>query len=294
MTYTLLVRAEGGVWVALSDQGGAYAEAADAIRNELHRSGVGGRLVIRPWRELPVGTSPAIVVSVGVGALRGIAESDIKAPVLATLVPRAAYLRLADGAGRASPRPMSAVWLDQPFSRQFGLLRLALPARHRVGTLLGSESRLFEQELQRASAERNLELATVRVDAGDQLPTAVQGVLEDTDVLLALPDPQVFNGATIQNILTAAYRRRVPLVGFSPAYVKAGAMLALYSTPTQMGVQVADVVRAVLAGRPMPPPQGPRTFTIGINADVARSLGITIEEDAAARWTERLAREKGS
>lgn len=281
------------VWVALSEAGGVYAETAEALRADLERSGVRAETVVRPWRELAAyqDAAPRLIVAVGVGALRGIVESESKAPLLATLVPRAAYARLAEQASRGG-RPVSAVWLDQPVGRQLDLLRLALPMRHRVGVLLGPESRLVEQELLRAAAERNLEIAAVRVEGGEQLAGAVQRVLADTDVLLALPDPQVYSGATVQNVLTAAYRSRIPLVGFSPAYVKAGAMLSLYSTPAQVGAQAAAIVRSALGGRSLPPPQGPWAFAIGVNADVARSLGIPIEDDAAARWTERLAREK--
>lgn len=294
MTYTSIsAAADAAIWIALTEQGGAYAETAEAIRAELQRSGSRTEAVVRPWRELASGApAPRLVVAVGVGALKGMVESDSRAPLVAALVPRAAYLRVVESAGR-SGRPMSAVWLDQPIARQLDLLRLALPARHRVGVVLGLESKSFEPELQRAAAERDLELVAARIEGGDQLAVAVQRVLADADVLLALPDPQVYNGATVQNVLTAAYRQRVPLVGFSPAYVKAGAMLSLYSTPAQVGAQAAEIVRAVLGGRPLPAPQGPRAFAVGVNADVARSLGIAVEEDAAARWTERLSRERG-
>ena len=280
------------VWLALTENGGAYEETAAAVRAELQRTGTPVELVARPWRELQAGAGPLprLIVAVGVGALRGLTETESKVPLVATLVPRAAYQRIADSAVRGG-RPLSAVWLDQPVVRQLDLLRLALPARHRIGVLLGPESRPLEAELARAAAERNLEIAAQRVDAAEQLPAALHRVLDDSDVLLALPDPQIYNGATIQNVLTSAYRQRLPLTGFSPAYVKAGAMLAIYSTPVQVGTQTGEIVRAALAGRPLPAAQGPRLFVVGLNLDVARSLGIAVEADAAARWTEQLRRE---
>lgn len=295
MTYTFMARGwaagEPVVWLALTEGGGAYAETAAALRGELRRTGTPAEVVVKPWRELlgGIGPPPRFIVAVGVGALRGMAESEPKVPLLATLVPRAAYQRVADGVGRS--RQLSALWLDQPVFRQLDLLRLALPARHRIGVLLGPESRQLEAELMRAAAERNLEISALHVDGANQLPGALQRILENADVLLALPDPQIYNGATIQNLLTSAYRQRIPLAGFSPAYVKAGALLAVYSTPAQVGTQAAEIVRAVLAGRPLPVAQGPRLFSVGLNVDVARSLGIAVEADAAARWSEQLRRE---
>jgi ABC-type uncharacterized transport system substrate-binding protein len=299
MTYTSIGRTwaagEAVVWLALTEDGGAYAETAAAVRAELQRTGTPVEVIARPWRELldSPAPPPRLIVAVGVGALRGLAESESKIPLLATLVPRAAYQRVADSAGRGG-RSVSAVWLDQPVVRQFDLLRLALPARHRIGVVLGPESRQLEAELRRAAAERKLDISAQRIDGADQLPGALRRVLDDSDILLALPDPQIYNGATIHNVLTSTYRQRIPLAGFSPAYVKAGALLAVYSTPLQVGTQTGEIVRAALAGRPLPAAQGPRLFVVGLNMDVARSLGIAVEADAAARWTEQLRRETPS
>jgi ABC-type uncharacterized transport system substrate-binding protein len=96
--------------------------------------------------------------------------------------------------------------------------------------------------------------------------------------LLALPDPVVFNSQTAANILTAAYRRQVPLTGFSPAYVKAGALLALYSTPAQVGTRGGELLRQAMTGRPLLPPQSPREFVVAVNQNVARSLGLALDE----------------
>ena len=291
MTYTFLgsaLAADGGVWIALGEAGGAYAEAAEAARGELMRGGGRGEPLVKPWREL-VGAGaapPRLVVAVGVGAMRGIADSGLKVPMVATLVPRASYQRFADSLGGG--RSVTAVWLDQPVARQMDLLRLALPQRRRVGVLFGADSRLFEQELLRAGSERGLDIVAAYAYSGEQVPTSLQRTLEDADVLLALPDPQIYNSSTIQNILTAAYRRRLPLVGFSAAYVKAGALLALYSTPAQVGAQAGEIARTVLAGKPLPPPQWPREFAVGVNADVARSLGVPLDGEAAGRLTDYL------
>ena len=60
-----------------------------------------------------------------------------------------------------------------------------------------------------------------------RLYPTLQRVLADPAVLVAVPDATLFNNRTISNILLTAYHQRSPVVGFSPACVKAGALRPL-------------------------------------------------------------------
>jgi ABC-type uncharacterized transport system substrate-binding protein len=109
----------------------------------------------------------------------------------------------------------------------------------------------------------------------------LQSVLDDSDVLLAQADPLVFNSQSIQNILRTSIQAKVPLVAFSPAYVRAGALLAVYSTPTQAGAQAAHGVLEVLAMRSLPErAQEPDDFEISVNEQVARVFALTLDARA--------------
>jgi ABC-type uncharacterized transport system substrate-binding protein len=74
--------------------------------------------------------------------------------------------------------------------------------------------------------------------------------------------------------------------------VKAGALLALYSTPTQVGQQAGEAARQALATGSLPPPAAPRHFRVSTNPYVARSLGIVLDEPGTLR--ERLERTEGN
>lgn len=277
--------AEPLVWVALSDAGGAHAEAAEAAEAEIERTGAGqGDALIRPWRELS-GPPPRLIIAVGGQALSGMLASGPRVPLLAVLVPEWAFQRSVAG---FNDRSNSAVLLDQPPARQFAALRLALPDRRRVGVVFGPESRWQEPAYQRAATDAGLTLVVGRVSAPDDLARTLQRTLDDCDVLLAVADSVVFNNASVQNILTAAYRQRVPLVGFSPSYVKAGALLAVYSSPTQVGRQAGEMARVFLSGRPLQSPQAPHDFVVGINAEVARSLGVPLRPGDEAALVQQL------
>lgn len=270
------------VWVALSDSGGAHAEAADALRAELERT-VPGRISwrIEHWSQFrSPKPEPRWVVAIGTAAQRGMQDlfsgDPTPPPLLAILVPRLAFERIADQT-RLRAGTLSAVFLDQPPARQLELVRLALRNVRGVGILVSGESGDHVAELERAAKSRGLHLVVSPVDQSGLFP-ALQSLLPEIDVLLALPDRALFNSQTAGHILTAAYRRRVPLVGFSPAYVKAGALLALYSTPTQAGNLGGELLSRVISAKSLPAPQWPRDFKVSINLDVANSLGFVLDE----------------
>lgn len=233
------------------------------------------------------GSEPQLIVAVGTAALKGMqdlyARDARPPPLLAVLVPRLAFERIADP-GRVRSGSVSAVFLDQTPARQLDLIRLALPDARSFGILVSGQSRAYAPALEAAGRERGLRMVSTVVEQGGLYP-ALQSLLPDVDILLALPDPMVFNSQTAGSILTAAYRRQVPLSGFSSAYVRAGALLALYSTPAQVGTRGGELLRQVLSGKPLPQPQSPREFTLEVNQNVARSLGLALDE---ARLGEQL------
>ena len=275
------------VWIALSEPGGVYAEAAGALRAEVERVHP-GRV---EWRIASASElrqarpGPHWVVAVGSSAQRAMqeqfADDSTPPPMLAILVPRLAFERIAD-AGRLRAGLQSAVYLDQPPARQLMLTQLAFPGLRSLGILLGAESRGHAAAFEKAAREQGIQL-TSRVVAGEGLFAALQSLLPDVDALLALPDPSVFNSQTAANILAAAYRRRIPLIGFSPAYTRAGALLSLYSTPAQVGTRAGEVLRQGFAARVLPPPQWPRDFVVGVNQDVSRSFELNLVEAQLAQ-----------
>jgi hypothetical protein len=275
------------VWVALAEPGGSYLEVAGTLRAETDsRRTRPLEWVIAPASELlqREGT-PAMVVTVGAGAWRELAQRFVSAPppMLATLLPRVAFEQ--GMPWKTRPRQVSAVLLDQPPTRQINLIKHLAPRRklETVGLLLGPDSRRYAREFQLALTEAGLTALPVEVSDAAGVSTAVIDALKGSDVLLAVPDPLVFNSGTISAILLSSYRWLVPLVGYSPAMVKSGALAAVYATPAHVAKSAADAVLDALAGRALPPPRAPAEFSIAINPSVARSMGLQLEEATLLR-----------
>ena len=82
------------------------------------------------------------------------------------------------------------------------------------------------------------------------------------------------------------------MVAFSPAYVRAGALLALYVTPAQIGQQAGELARGVLRGKALPSQAiYAQNFSISVNSHVARSLGLDLDAD---RLSAELARREAA
>lgn len=269
----------GEIAVVMSEDTAIYREVAETIRNRLEDSNVVRIVDASAIGSLKLG-EVRFLVAVGSHAAQVVVASDHEAPILVTLLPKSAIDHLVAEKRRATDsRPLSAVYLDQPIERQLNLVRLALPTAKRIGVLLGPESSKQLPALQAAAHDRKLGITWHNVVNDKGLPTALHKLLPDIDALLALPDPAVFNPGTIQPILLATYRQRLPLIGFSAAYTRAGAAVSLHSTPVHIGDQAADMLLNAMSKGGVPQPQYPRQFTVSINQHVARSLGLAIKNE---------------
>ncbi len=283
---------EAAVIVVSSERSAAYREAAEAVTAELQRSPEARREILQlTAADLPAyrGVAPRLYIALGTEACAQLMHAAAAAPVLCTLLPRSSFERVLREAGRRAGATLSALYLNQPLGRQLDLMRLALPQARRVGVLWGADSQSQEAMLESAAQSRGLKVVGVQVKSEEPVFNGLKKILDESDLLLALADPQIYNSSSIQNILLASFRAQVPMLAISPAYVRAGALMAVYSTPAQIGQQAGLLARGVLQGQPLGVPQYPLQFEVSVNEHVARSLGLTLDAGALA---ERLRRQE--
>ncbi|ENO90670.1 ABC transporter substrate-binding protein [Thauera linaloolentis] len=269
---------------------GVQAQAMAAMRDALADSIPEVEIEILPaTREnLQRAGQAAAIVTLGREAASLAAGFPTSTPMVHAMLPAAALETLPTQRGG----PAAAIVLDQPAPRLIALLGLALPATRNIALISSPASKTTVENLQRAAKSANFEVMHAHLANDDELFPALEHVLSRPGVLIATPDPVVFNRYTVQNILLATFRRRSPVLGFSDAYVRAGALLGLYSTPAQIGEDAADAVRGMLAGSPPSPVSGPKRFEVGVNDRVARALGLSLPSaDALAR---ELRRQEGA
>jgi len=265
------------VTLVLSDASPPYQQFANAflasVRNESIQ--VSTLDLEQAARAVPAGTQ--LIIAVGSQAAEVMEAHPSSGPLALAMIPRATYDRV-----RNKRAVIGGVLIDQPPARYIQLVRIALPDHTMIGLLAGRDSKESTQRLLSAAREQGIKAQSETILDEQDIYPAMQRLLSDGAVLLATPDNTIFNSRTIPSILLSAFRRQVPVIGFSPAYVNAGATVALYSSPEQLAAQTAELARSVLNGSGNPGMQYPRQFTVGINERVARSLGLHIDDSAVA------------
>ena len=233
-------------------------------------------------------TKPDLVVTVGAIAARQVKAWGIRAPTLCILLPRQAFQAIWTPSGGLTriAHPAGAVVLDQPALRQLRLVRMLNLKRPRVALLSGKLTQSAVAPFQKNADDLGIALHDVNLDNSDEPVAALRKAIAENDVILALPDPGTITAQHAKWLLYMAYQRSRPVLAYSQAFVDAGAIAAVYSTPAQIGREAGEIIVRVLSDPDssmayLLAMRYPRYFTVGTNRSVARSLGIQLPDATA-------------
>lgn len=209
-----------------------------------------------------------LVVSVGSEALRVISENNYEGHVFSVLVPEVSFKKYNHSI------KYSALYADHPVSLYLKLIKISIPKGNRVGILLGPSSSIYESELEDAAKKLGLHLQLKKINKSEHVSRRIGQLAANIDVILAIPDPVIHNKRTAQSILYAGYRNNIPVIAYSSSYLKAGAMISLFSSPEQLAEDAATHIIEKLknTGLLEQAPAHPSIFSIGVNKNVSRSL----------------------
>lgn len=261
------------VLLVLSDNNALYQRFAATFKQNLPAN---IQVALLERAEDFSGSGPAadLILAVGSKAAESLAAKTTT-PMLAAMIPRSKFADLL--AKHPGAAPTAAIYLDHSWARQADLLHAALPERSRVGVLHSPATRLDVNELRKQLARHGATLLARQTTTPAKLFDDLEEVLSHSDILLAVPDGEIYNSNNIRNILLSSYSHGVPLVGFSQALVNAGALLALFSTPEQLAAQASSATIAYAQQRRLPDSQFPLLYSIAVNQEVARTLGGAVK-----------------
>jgi ABC-type uncharacterized transport system substrate-binding protein len=236
-------------------------------------------------RAAPATGNGGLLIPLGTIAAEHIASQSNVGPTLFALIPADTFQRLRECCLGLGDGPVTAIFVGQPVDQQLRLIRALLPDALRVGVLLGPTSGQHTDEIRRSAERIGLEVRIENVVDPETIGLVLRRMAPDIDALLAVPDPLVFNRATIANILLASYRYELPVIGYSEALVRSGATAAVFSDVDQLAEATALTVLDYCENGVLRPPGFPLDFSVGVNREVLRSLGLQAESEEALKKT---------
>ncbi len=265
--------------LVLSDRGGVYGEFAEALKKSLADSSWRVVATVTPDRLAaePALRNAELWLTVGSEATRQSLPQALNVGVMATLLPRSAFEAMSPESAYRGKGRLQALVLDQPLERQVQLIQTLFPGRKKVGLLAGPEGRARLAAAQQALRAGGLTPESEEAADDSAVVPAANRLLGRADVLLALPDGLVYSRTNVPPVLLASYRHQRPVVGYSAAFVNAGAIAGIYSTPAQIARQVAEILAS--GRRPAATILYPNRFTLSYNRQVAQSLGIELPDE---------------
>jgi putative ABC transport system substrate-binding protein len=179
-------------------------------------------------------------------------------------------------------RQFTGVYLEFPAEVEFRYLERILPGQRRVAVLYNTmQNQQNIEEARRAARSAGLELLARKVSAPSDIPATLQSLSNNADVLWGLADTLVLTRETAGAILLFSLQNRIPFVGLSTPWVKAGAVYALERDYEDIGRQCGELAAALVEGQ-VPAalaPVAPRKVLYVINRRTAGLLKLTISRD---------------
>jgi putative ABC transport system substrate-binding protein len=224
---------------------------------------------------------PALVLSIGSAATSLIASEITDIPVVFSLVlPSRGSKSLEEL--RAAQRNVTGATMEIPLSTQFAKIREVLPSARKVGVLFDPEvsGPLVETAGEIAGAQ-GFDLVALPVSSENDVVRRMKELEGEVDVLWSVADSTVFTPQGLKHILLSTLRARIPFVGLSPSFVKAGALLALSCDYQDVGRQSAELAQRIIAGETPGEIRMvvPREVSMSLNLHTARQIQVAISRE---------------
>jgi putative ABC transport system substrate-binding protein len=214
-----------------------------------------------------------LVVTLGSKATAAALRANLQIPVVAGMVLKPENFKALNNA--------TGVFLDFPVQTQFEWIREFLPHAGTIGVLYNPlENEGAIEKARSIAGEMGLKLVAKMVDTPEKLPGAMKSLGREADVLWGVSDSVVLTPQTAKSILLFSFRNRIPFIGLSNVWVKAGALYSLDRDYNDIGKQCGEIAVKILKGASADEvvPVPPRKIIYSLNRKTADHMKVEIPE----------------
>jgi ABC-type uncharacterized transport system substrate-binding protein len=218
-----------------------------------------------------------LIISIGYKSAKVVAKHKTKNNVIYTLIPDNGSLQLSIPCEKTT---CYKIYINQPVSRYVQLFKSLFPKGKTLVFATSNENSKKSQQVKTAAKNNNLAFKDISIHKNENISRTFINKLNNNDVLLALPNPDIYNANQAKSIILSTYHANVPIIAYSKSFAKAGALISLYSSIDNIAEKTANIVNTIITDGPQKQKEYyPDDFTIEINSAVARSLNINIDSE---------------
>jgi ABC-type uncharacterized transport system substrate-binding protein len=224
---------------------------------------------------LIAGMKPRVVIAIGSKAAELLATAPVA--VIATMVLDSD--RRAAGGGNL----LATVSLEVSLATVLLEVKRVVPGTARVGILRDpARGGPSQADLGAQARRQGFTLEFADSSGPQRLLDSFVSLSDRVDFVWCPPDSSLFNPTTVQPLVMASLSHRLPLIGFSESFVRAGAAVGVYPDFEDIGAQTAALAQRYLASQPAGPRETPRTVKVAVNQRIMRLFGLSYSPSAVA------------
>lgn len=216
---------------------------------------------------------PNLILALGSLATKTVSGKITDVPIVSGMVLRSNAIKEAVN--------IKAVFLDYPIETQLSWLKRFLPEAKTIGVIYNlEENQELIDKAQVIAGQMKLNLFTQRVGTPKEIPQALENLSRKADVLWGIPDKMVFTTQTAKQILLFSFRQRIPFVGLSSSWVKAGALYSLDWDYQEVGRECGTLAFSILNNKKIAEiqPEAKNSVKYALNLKTAERMKIDLPE----------------
>ncbi len=176
--------------------------------------------------------------------------------------------------------------MDIPIETQFKLLQENVkPLRRIVVFYSPRETEDVVTRAEKVANQLGIKFKSIPIANQKDIMQSLKGLVSKEDVLWGLADSIVYSPQTAQFIILETLRNKIPFMGVSSAFVKAGALIAPSCSYSDIGRQSAEIALRIINGEnaSVIPISVPDKIELSVNANTAKRIDIALPKDTLSK-----------
>ena len=261
-----------------------YDEAVEGFKEALHNNSAQATFVVRSLNgddtktkaviEESLEIKPDLIFTLGSSATKIVAEKTSAIPIVSGMILKSDILKHSEN--------VTGIFLDYPIETQFAWIKRFVPDANTIGVIYNPENNQTKVDEAEMWADKSgFNLIFEKISSPMEIPSALERLSKRVDVLLGIPDKMVYTQQTAKQILLFSFRNRIPFIGFSSSWVKAGALYALDWNYRDIGRECGDSAVKILQGKNPHAlsPNREKSISYSLNLKAAERMKIDFPED---------------